>query len=216
MRPVENRRPGRSGREDDARMAQTRDLRELVRASATGDEDAWIELVRRLAPVVVRVTRQYRLSPADAQDVCQTVWLRLVEHLADIREPAALAGWLVTTAKHECQQSLRTAGRMIPVDPLAGAKLDNPNTVDHDHNLIEAERLQALREAVTELPPHQRALLELLAADPPLPYIEISRRLGISVGSIGPTRGRILQRLRETPAIQTYLNNTRAVSRAGR
>src|SRR6266511_3202686 len=163
-------------------MAEGSDLPALVRASADGDEKAWNELVRRYAYLVVAVTRQYRLSPVDAQDVSQTVWLRLVEHLAEIREPRALASWIVTTAKHECLRQLRTGNRTVPVDPLAGGELDRSDPADVDG--------------------------ALLAAAPPQPYVEISRRLGIPVGSIGPTRRRVLEKLRATTAIRTYLAAT--------
>ncbi len=196
-------------------MAEVSDLPALVRASADGDEKAWNELVRRYAYLVVAVTRQYRLSPVDAQDVSQTVWLRLVEHLAEIREPRALASWIVTTAKHECLRQLRTGNRTVPVDPLAGGELDRSDPADVDGALLAAERHQALREGLAELAPHQRELLELLAADPPQPYVEISRRLGIPVGSIGPTRRRVLEKLRATTAIRTYLAATREAAPTG-
>jgi len=186
------------------RMAETYDLPALVRASAGGDQDAWNELVRRYAHLVMTVTRQFRLSPADAQDVSQTVWLRLVEHLTDIREPAALAGWIVSTTRHECLRQRRVAGRTVPVDPINGWQLDKPEAVDIDSRLLEAERHQVLRDGIAELPPDHRELLALLSADPPHSYAEISEILGIPVGSIGPTRGRILGKLRETNAIRTY------------
>jgi RNA polymerase sigma factor (sigma-70 family) len=172
-------------------------------------------LIRRHAHLVMAVTRQYRLAPADAQDVSQTVWLRLVEHLASIREPAAVAGWIVTTAKHECLRLLRGYGRTVPVDPQSGRVLDQQSSSDVDGELLAAERHKALRDGLAELAPHQRELLVLLAADPPAPYAEISRRLGIPVGSIGPTRSRILEKLRGTTAIRTYLEATREAAPNG-
>jgi RNA polymerase sigma factor (sigma-70 family) len=196
-------------------MAEVSDLPTLVRASAAGDENAWHELVHRYAYLVVSVTRQYRLSTVDAQDVSQTVWLRLVEHLADIREPRALASWIVTTAKHECLRQLRTGTRTVPVDPLAGGELDRCDPAEPDGELLAAERHQALRDGLAELAPQHRALLEMLAADPPPPYSEISQRLGIPVGSIGPTRRRILEKLRSTVAIRTYLAANRAAAPTG-
>jgi RNA polymerase sigma factor (sigma-70 family) len=196
-------------------MAETYDLPALVQASASGDEDAWNELVRRYAHLVMTVARQYRLSPADAQDVSQTVWLRLVEHLTDIREPAALAGWIVSTTKHECLRQRRVAGRTVPVDPTNGWQLDRPDAIDIDSQLLEAERHQVLRDGIAELPPDQQALLTLLATDPPRSYAEISQILGIPVGSIGPTRGRILEKLRETDAIRTYTEATGGAARTG-
>jgi RNA polymerase sigma factor (sigma-70 family) len=193
----------------------TFDLKTLVRASVDGDEEAWNELVRRHAHLVVVVTRQYRIPPADAQDISQTVWLRLVEHLADIREPAAIPGWIITTTKHECLRLLRSGGRTVPVDPLNGRVLDRSASDDVDGHLLEAERHQALRDGLAELAPHHRELLALLAADPPPPYTEISRRLGIPIGSIGPTRSRILEKLRSTNAIKTYLEATQAAQKGG-
>jgi RNA polymerase sigma factor (sigma-70 family) len=197
-------------------MASTSDdLRTLVRASVDGDEAAWNELVRRHAHLVVSVTRQYRVPPADAQDISQTVWLRLVEHLADIREPAAIPGWIITTTKHECLRLLRSGGRTVPVDPLNGRVLDQSASEDVDGQLLDAERHQALRDGLAELSPHHRELLVLLATDPPPPYAEISRRLGIPIGSIGPTRSRILDKLRATHAIKTYLEATQAAPNGG-
>jgi RNA polymerase sigma factor (sigma-70 family) len=189
-------------------MAEASDLPALVRASAAGDEHAWNELVRRFAQLVMALTRQYRLSTADAQDVSQTVWLRLVEHLPTIREPAALAGWIVTTTKHECQRQTRAAGRTVPVDPLSDPKLDSRDSTDIDGNLLRQERHRALLDGMAELAPHQRDLLTLLATDPPLTYAEISRALDIPVGSIGPTRSRVLEKLRETAPIRRYLEAT--------
>lgn len=181
------------------------DLATLVKASVAGDEDAWHELVRRHVRLVAAVTRHYRLSTSDAQDVTQTVWLRLVEHLAEIREPAALPGWIVTTARHECLRLLRSGGRTVVVDPV-DLTVSRPADGDAiESALLAAERHQVLLDGLAELPPHQRELLTLLAADPPHPYAEISRMLGIPIGSIGPTRSRILERLRATAAVRGYL-----------
>jgi RNA polymerase sigma factor (sigma-70 family) len=196
--------------------AETMDLPLLVRASSDGDQDAWNELVRRYAHLVVAVTRRYRLAPADAQDVSQTVWLRLVEHLADIREPAALAGWIITTTRNECLRQLRMVRQTVPVDPLDGKEFHGSDTtVDIDGDLLEAERHQALLDGLAELPPRQREFLVLLAADPPHSYAEISQLLGIPIGSIGPTRSRILNKLRETNAISRYLATTRGPTQTG-
>lgn len=185
------------------------DVAALVRASAAGDQDAWDALVERFAHLVVAVTRRYRLSRDDAQDVSQTVWLRLVEHLDSLREPAALPGWIMTTARHECLRTLRVGGRTIPVDPQESRQLERSAPDDVDVELLEAERHQALRDGLAELSPPQRALLELLATDPPLSYAEVAQRLDIPVGSIGPTRARALEKLRATTAVTTYLQTSR-------
>jgi RNA polymerase sigma factor (sigma-70 family) len=189
------------------------DLPVLVEACVHGDEEAWNELVRRYAGLVTHVIRRYRLSPADAQDVGQLVWLRLVEHLRYLREPAALPGWLATTTRHECERHLRTNGRSIAVDPLTMVRQDPAGETEIDAVLLATERRQVLLDGLAELAPQQRELLMMLAADPPHAYAEISRILGIPVGSIGPTRSRILDKLRGTSAVRAYLDATAGVAR---
>jgi RNA polymerase sigma factor (sigma-70 family) len=167
-------------------------IADLVAGARDGDERAWDEIVRRHTALVLARVREFRLSPQHAEDVAQTVWLNLLEHLDRLREPEALPGWISTTT------------RSIPVDPQGG-RLDAQVTTDMDQGMVEAERYRALRDGLAELPAHQRELLVLLSSDPPLSYAEISARLGLPVGSIGPTRSRGLARLRRTTAISSYL-----------
>lgn len=185
------------------------DLSELVKASIDHDEDAWNELVRRFAGLVAYVIRHYRLSAADTQDVSQLVWLRLVEHLGQIREPAALPGWLATTTRHECERYLRVNGRSVAVDPMT-MREDRSAGPEVDEMLLAVERRQVLLDGLGELAPQQRELLLMLSADPPYSYAEISRILGIPIGSIGPTRSRVLEKLRDTDAVRAYLEADRS------
>ena len=177
---------------------------ELVAGANAGDERAWNEIVRRHAALVVSRIRQFRLSPDHADDVAQTVWLKLLEHLSELREPDALPGWIATTTRNECIRMVNLYRRSIPVDPQEG-ELDVGIVIDLDEGMLRVERNRALRDGLAELPPHQRELLVLLASDPPLSYAEIAERLGIPIGNIGPTRGRGLVKLRQTTAIQNYL-----------
>jgi RNA polymerase sigma factor (sigma-70 family) len=196
-----------SRQEDDGPVKGT-DLPSLVQASRDGDPAAWNELVRRFTDLVMAVTRQYRLRPADAQDASQTVWLRLVEHLGDIREPGALARWILTTAKHECLRMIRTGNHTLPVDPLSDHTFDGPDSADSADvaaELLAAERREVLLAGLAELPDQQRRLLSLLLADPPHSYVEISELLGIPIGSIGPTRSRVLDRLRTSTPFRNYM-----------
>lgn len=180
------------------------DVTSLVLASIDGDEDAWNELVRRYASLVAAVIRRYQIADADIHDVSQLVWLHLIEHLSDLREPAALPGWIVTSTGRECQRWLRVKSRSVPVDPDTINRL---GAVDDraDDLLVHAERHQVLVDALTKLEPQQRDLLQLLFADPPYTYAQISRILRIPIGSIGPTRSRILDKLRDTTAVKNYL-----------
>jgi len=179
---------------------------ELVNAAAKGDQGAWDLIVKRYLPLVYSVIGKFGLSRSDAQDVNQTVWLRLVEHLDDIRDPRALPGWIGVTTRNEALRLLRSRRRTVQVDPMSSQVFDDqPQSPSIDEDLLRSERRQVLREALAELPQKQRELLLLLVADPPVSYSEISKRLGIPVGSIGPTRARYLERLRATSILKAFL-----------
>lgn len=186
------------------------ELPELVAAAARGRADAWVLLVRRFAPLVQAVCRQCGLSRTDAEDVAQTVWLRLVEHLGQVREPRALPGWIRVTTRHESMRQSARSRRTGPVDALLVGELIADHSDPPEIDLLAAERHAALLEAMAELPENQRRLLELLTVDPPLPYVDIAARLGIAVGSIGPTRSRALQRLRRNPVLDAISDRPRA------
>ncbi|MET1058502.1 MAG: sigma-70 family RNA polymerase sigma factor [Nocardioides sp.] len=187
------------------------DVELLVAAAEQGDAGAWGEIVDRYTPLVVTVVRRYRLSPEELQDVAQTVWLRLIEHLGDLREPRALPKWLITTAKREALRSAVALTRVRPTDPQDEAWESRLVTEDdQDADLVRSERHSALLEGFATLSPRQRQLLALLSEDPPVPYAEISRRTGIPVGAIGPTRARALARLRSAPSVQQLVTTVGA------
>ncbi|WP_432889026.1 RNA polymerase sigma factor [Kribbella sp. CA-245084] len=177
----------------------------LVVTAAAGDQQAWRELVARYAPLLVSVIRGFRLTPAETEDVAQTVWLRLVEHLDSLQEPRAIPGWLVTTARRESIRYLSSQHLRRMSDPLNDDQPPVADVPDPDEGLVRSERHQVLLAGLAELPSRQRELLLLLMQDPQPSYAEISRRTGIPVGSIGPTRSRALARLRTTPAVRGYV-----------
>jgi RNA polymerase sigma factor (sigma-70 family) len=169
---------------------------EDVLAASGGDQAAFDRLIERYAGLVWSVLRAHRLADADAQDVFQTTWLRLVEHLDRIREPRAVGGWLATTARHESLRVLRRGERSRPAaeeeldaieDPGAGIEVD----------LVDADEAAALWAALEELDDRCRSLLRVLMADPPPAYEQVAAALDMPIGSIGPTRRRCLGRLRE-------------------
>jgi RNA polymerase sigma factor (sigma-70 family) len=192
----------------------------LVDRVAGGDHEAWNELIERYAPLVWSICTRYRLSRPDIDDVGQTVWLLLVEHIATLREPAALPGWLATTTRNECLKVQRAARRndpdgLPPEDQLPAA--DSDAMIEHE--VIRAERNAAFRAAWRELSEECHRLLTLLMTDPPLGYKQISERLVVPIGSIGPNRGRCLNRLRRSPHLAGLLSaqpGTIAVNRTGR
>lgn len=172
---------------------------ELVARARTGDQDAWDRIVERYAPLVWSVCRRFRLTGADAEDVGACVWLRLVEGLQTLREPAALPGWLATTTSRECMYLLRGRKRQVPVED--DERIVGETGEAADEWLLAQERQIALRDAFGALSDRCRRLLAMLFADPPTPYTQISAELGIAVGSIGSIRARCLDRLRASPGL---------------
>jgi RNA polymerase sigma factor (sigma-70 family) len=165
-----------------------------LRLAAAGDRRAWSELVEEFEGMLWAIARGHRLCHADGADVVQTTWLRLAENLDRLRDPARLGAWLATTARRECLRTLRASTREHP-DPAPPEAIDRENP-PIDGALIEAERDAALRSALERLPARDQALLLMLVADSPPSYEEIGAALSMPIGSIGPTRGRALARLR--------------------
>ena len=184
-------------------MADKPEVGRLVRAIADDDQEAWNELVRRFANPVMAVIRSYRLTPADAEDVYQTVWLKLVVHRDSLRDPEALPGWLRSTAMHECIRQLERRRRTVPVDPQSEEVARQPSPDDIEAAAMRAELRVALRDGLAELSQEDQALLRLYAMAEP--YKSVAELLQMKTGSIGPTLGRSLARLRQTRALRRYL-----------
>jgi RNA polymerase sigma factor (sigma-70 family) len=172
-------------------------LADLVSAAAAGDSGAWNQLVDRFAGMVWAVARSYRLNPADAADISQTTWLRLVQHLDRIEQPERLGAWLATTARHEALRVARQASRQLPVGDEATIDLIAEEGVSTDEALLADERAHELWALVTRLPARCQLILRLLTADPPLSYRDLGEALDMPIGSIGPTRARCLEHLRK-------------------
>lgn len=173
-----------------------RELERIVEEAAAGDATAVSELVRRFTPRVRSVARAHRLGAHDIEDVMQTTWLRLLQRVDTVRNPRAIGAWLETTARHESLRILKKNNRERPTDDEV--LFDAPAAQVDEHLRPSPERCATtLALALRELPDHQRELLSMLFADPAPPYTDISRALGMPKGSIGPTRARSLERLRQ-------------------
>ena len=170
------------------------DVTAMVRRAAAGDLTAWERLVEQYARLIWSITGEFKLMESDAADVAQTTWLRLLEHINRIQQPDRVGSWLASTARHECLRCVAARKRIVlSQDELVDTAASVPEV---DERLLADERAQTVRDAMSHLPRRSQRLLELLMADPPTSYTEISDELGIPVGSIGPTRGRCLARLR--------------------
>jgi len=179
---------------------------DLVAAAAAGDSAAWDALVNQYSGLLWSIARGFRLSSADAGDAVQTTWLRLVENLDRIEDPAKLPGWLATTVRRECIRLLKRGGR-----ERLSADDDLPDLADPadplDTHLLTEERDAALWVAFGRLPERCRVLLRALMVSPPSSYAEISAALGLPIGGIGPTRGRCLDQLRQIAAADALLSD---------
>ena len=177
-------KPGRA-----ARMA------DLLSAARAGSEDALGQIVNELSPLLWQVARSAGLSQGDAEDVLQTVWMRLITHLDGIHEAGALTGWLVTTTKREAWR-VRAAGRkQLPADQDVFAELPEKGPGSEEQVILNDQR-KALWVAIGQLPRRCQELLRVIAFAPRADYAAVADALGMPVGSIGPTRGRCLAKLR--------------------
>jgi RNA polymerase sigma factor (sigma-70 family) len=179
----------------------------LVKRARDGDQEAWNALVDRFAPLVWSVCRRYELSRADAEEAGANVWLRLVEGLDSLREPAALPGWLVTVARRECLRVIRNRRGQVLV---AEDRFPDETGLAADAEVLEQEQYLALRQAFAGLSDRCRRLLTLLFSEPRPPYTEVSERLGIPIGGIGPTRLRCLAALRRSGPLAPYVGASEA------
>lgn len=173
------------------------------RAYQGGDESALSQLVDLATPVLWQVARSCGLDQATSEDVIQTTWLRLYEHAARILEPAAILGWLVTTARRESWRVSRVKAKAIPADleltdraavePVAMAAAPDPEQLAL---LADSDRLLWLH--VSRLTARCQMLIRVICFAETPNYAALSESLGMPVGSIGPTRGRCLAALRKS------------------
>lgn len=175
--------------------ADDADLVLVVEQARNGEATAWETLITRFGGLVAAIARQCRLSDADIAEVCQTTWLRLVENLDRIEQPERLGAWLATTSRRE---SLRIATQRVVVSANDFVHLVVDEKADPlDAALLREEQQRAIRLAAERLSPRCRRLLGLLMGDDDLPYKQIAEQLRMPIGSIGPTRGRCLDHLRQ-------------------
>lgn len=167
-----------------------------VRRAASGDLQAWNRLVAQYSRLLWSVTVSFKLAESDAADVVQTTWMRLIEHIDRIEQPDRVGSWLASTARNECLRHLAARKRIVLVNEDVEFDGANHDGMEIDEGLLARERARDVREALSHLPAQWQQLMELLMSDPPVSYAEISQQLGLPIGSIGPTRGRCLAKLR--------------------
>jgi RNA polymerase sigma factor (sigma-70 family) len=180
------------------RTSDERSAAELLGAVQQGDRDAWRELVVRYSSTVWAVARAHRLDTNDAADVVQNTWLSLTENVNAIRNPAALPGWLSTTARRHSLRAIAAGRREIPVDEPRSPQLSAEGP---EIQVVTNAWHRALWRAFTLLPQRCQQVLRVLVHAPEFSYEQVAISVGIAPGSIGPTRGRCLRELRRKAAL---------------
>lgn len=191
---IQVRENGKSGAPGAASAwSDTRLVRECIR----GKEEAWAALIEKYKRLIFSIPMKYGLSTDDATDIFQSVCLDLLSELPKLREPKALPKWIIQVTSHRCLRHKHNAQR-IELTGEDEAPLDSEVAPVAERILCEAAEEQSLRDAIAAIPPRCQQLVEMLFfEEPPRPYNEIAKSLGIATGSIGFIRQRCLERLRK-------------------
>jgi RNA polymerase sigma factor (sigma-70 family) len=170
----------------------------LVRECRKGNQVAWSALIEKYKNLIFSIPIKFGLPREDAADIFQAVCVDLLSSLPKLREPKAIAKWLMQTSFHKCLRWKKD--RLNPVDDLEA--LDGGCNAHTDElpeaMLYQVQREQSVREVMAALPPRCGRMVSMLFFDdPPRPYQEVAKELGIASGSIGFIRGRCLKKMRQ-------------------
>lgn len=174
----------------------------LLDAARDGSDDALGQIVTELSPLLWQVARAAGLTSGDAEDVLQTVWMRLLSHLDGVRSPSALTAWLVVTTKREAWRVRAKGRRQLPAEQDWLAALPDSGPGCEQQVIIDDQR-RALWTAIGKLSPRCQELLRTIAFVPRPDYAAVAAELGMPRGSVGPTRSRCLAKLRLLVAADT-------------
>lgn len=176
--------------------AAARDDVRLVKECIAGHEEAWAALIEKYKALIYSIPVKYGLPPHEAAEVFQGTCVELLTRLPELREPRALPKWLMQVAHHQCYRWKRQQQRVVSRD--ADETLPEPATPAIAESVVQqTQEEQMLREALANLTPQCRRLVELLFLEtPPRPYAEVASELGLALGSIGFTRQKCIERLR--------------------
>jgi RNA polymerase sigma factor (sigma-70 family) len=176
-------------------LSRQRRLAQLLLSARAGKPESLEQIVTELTPVLWHVVRAHGLDREPAEDVIQHTWLTFLHRLDEIREPLALTAWLVTTARCEAWRVQAAQHAETPVE--SGAMIETPDPLPtSEESVLLGERQSAVWQAVHRLSPSCQMLLRIVAFVHRPDYNEVASALGTARGSVGPTRGRCLEKLR--------------------
>jgi RNA polymerase sigma factor (sigma-70 family) len=188
MSPAKTKKPDKPAKKwDDTR---------LVKECLSGNEAAWVQLIDKYKALIYSIPVKYNLPPHEAADVFQATCVELLVRLPELREPRALPKWLMQVAHHECYRVKRLSQRVVSRDSEENSP--EPETPPIAESLVQqTQEEQMLREAMAVLTPQCRRLVEMLFFESPSrPYAQVAAELGLSLGSVGFTRHKCIERLR--------------------
>ncbi|HSM85782.1 MAG TPA: sigma-70 family RNA polymerase sigma factor [Candidatus Limnocylindrales bacterium] len=177
----------------------------LVQDCLNGDEKAWNRLIDKYKRLIYSVPVKYGLSPDDAADIFQNVCVDLFTNLAKLRKIESLRSWLITVATHKCFHHKKQNRQDVELDAMEQEVAEDLAAAPEIMQEVQEE--QAVRDAIQRLSPRCAELVKMLFFEqPPLPYTEVAKKLGLATGSIGFIRGRCLNRLQKILAELGFLN----------
>lgn len=168
----------------------------LVAACLNGDQQAWETLIDKYKRLIYSIPFRYGASPEDAADVFQSVCIEVLNSLGQLKNTDSLRSWLITVAVRQSYRWKKKQSNHLELDAMEPEAAEELAAVPE--TVLQIQQEQIVREVVGKLPPRCAELVQLLFFEqPPLPYAEVARRLGLATGSIGFIRGRCLERLRK-------------------
>jgi RNA polymerase sigma factor (sigma-70 family) len=202
-------RPGQMQRGDTMKSgtatatARAQSSAEFVDRIRAGDDSVWRDLIDQYEPLLRWVARRHGLSTEDTADVIQFTWLRCLEHIDQLTHADRLPGWLTTICRRECIQLATKKRREVLFPDFDITQLidDQDGECDPCAEVARRDECDRLNHAITALPDRQRTVVVELLRPEHQSYIDLSDRLGLPVGSIGPTWQRALIRLRHDPRL---------------
>lgn len=194
----------------------TRSLTKLVAAIEAGDREAWSALIERLAPAVKGTLRKFDVDDELRADATGEVWRVLFERLNTVRDPECLPGWITVVASNQLLSLLRRASRRREISMVEQA-IESVKPVEQPDHLVDDEVRRALLQALSKLSTREQTVIRCRAlTDEPVSLDSMERHYGIPAGSIGPTLGRGLKKLRRDPELVRFFAESGGHSRCSR
>ncbi len=170
----------------------------LVQRCLAGDDTAWAELIARYRTLVLSISRRFGASSDDAADILQCVFVEVFNSLAQLKKAESFRSWLITVTVRQSIRWRRSYAREVPLESVDQEAKEISVAAPMPGNVWERQQHKIVRDLVSQLSQRNAEMVRMLFFEqPPLPYDEVAKRLGLARGSIGFIRGRVLDKLRK-------------------